>query len=59
MKAGFSKPAGRSAKNATIDRKDFDEALRRLIATPPLSKTAVSAKIKRAATPVRKSPNQQ
>jgi hypothetical protein len=34
------------AKKVTIDRKDFDAALMRLIATPPIPKAAIHRKIR-------------
>ena len=35
-----------AAQNATIDRKDFDEALKKMLAVKPLPTKAVSQKIK-------------
>jgi len=39
-----------NAKNATIDRKDFDAALSRLLAASPMPKKAVSRKIAQTRT---------
>jgi hypothetical protein len=43
-----------AANNATIDRKDFDAVLRKLIAAPPISKHEASRKIKLLRYPFRR-----
>ena len=48
-----------NAKNATIDRKDFDAALSQLLATPPMPKEAVSQKIARERTTQARKPQAQ
>jgi hypothetical protein len=54
-----SKPLSDAAKNATIERKGFDEALGRLLATPPLPKEAVSREIAQGRTTRARKPQAQ
>lgn len=43
----------RTAKEVAMDRKEFDAALRAMIATPPISASEVSREIKKRARAIR------
>ena len=57
---GIQRRFAQRAKQCTIDCKDFDAAISRLLATPSIPKVAISRKLASArVTPVAKRPSQR